>query len=185
MNQRGEAHDVSIEAILTELGDKSFGWALLLFALVNMLPMPIGSTMVTALPLLLLSAQMGLGCHHVRLPSFITQRWVNRSRFRRVVLYLKPILRLIEKVIRPRHLWLFQRDRERVIGVLLFCVSFALFLPIPLSGWLPAISVLVTAFGLIERDGVITLAGLTLGVVSITVTAAVIVSLIAGAQAIL
>jgi hypothetical protein len=183
VNRRRDAHDMSIEAILAELGDRSFGWAILLFATVNMLPMPIGSTTITAIPLLLLTGQMALGFHHVQLPGFVTRRRVSRSGFRKLVFFLKPVMRPIERVVRPRHVWLFRKDRERLIAMLLLCVSVALFLPIPLSGWIPAIAILVTAFGLVERDGIVTLIGLAVGAVSIVITAAVVVSLASGAKA--
>ena len=184
-NRYRQIDEISVGTILSELGDRSFGWSILLFALVNLVPLPIGSNMVTSLPLLLLTGQMALGLRHVSLPDVIMRRRVPRNRFRRTVIRLRPLLRPIERVLRPRHLWLFQPRTERRIGVLLFAVSLALFLPIPLSGYIPAIALLVTALGLVERDGTVALIGMAIGVIAIIVTFVVLSMLSIGAKAIL
>lgn len=176
---------VPLERILADQGHSSFGWSILLFAVVNLLPLPIGSNVVTAIPLLLLTAQMALGLPHVRLPGFINRRRVPRRGFQRVVMRLRPLLRPIEKVIRPRPPRLFGPQAERVIGALLFVVSAALFLPIPFSGLLSAFALLVSAMGLIERDGVVTMIGLGLGAIALVVTATAGTLLILGARSLI
>ena len=181
--RRAKTDSLSIGALIAGLGDRSFGWSILLFSLVNLIPMPIGSNIITSLPLILLTGQMAAGFEHVRLPTFINRREVNRRGFQRVVLQLKPLIREIEKIVRPRHVWLFQPKNERIIGLLLLAVSLALFLPIPLSGFIPATALFVTAFGLIERDGLVTLSGIALGVISILITLIVGGMLWAGAYA--
>jgi hypothetical protein len=179
--RRAEADLVSISTLIAGLGDRSFGWSVLLFALVNLIPMPFG--MITALPLILLTGQMAAGFEHVRLPGFITRLRLNRKGFQRVVLRLRPLIRQIEKIVRPRHVWLFQPQNERLIGLLLLVVSLALFIPIPLTGFIPAIALFVTAFGLIERDGIVTLSGIVLGIIAIIVTLSMVGMLVLGAQA--
>ena len=181
--RRAKTDLVSIGELIAGLGDRSFGWSILLFALVNLIPMPIGTNMITALPLILLTGQMAAGFDHVRLPRLITRRGINRRGFQRVVLRLKPVIRLIEKIVRTRHVWLFRPKNERMVGLLLLAVSLALFVPIPLSGFIPAAALFVTSFGLIERDGIVTLAGIALGVISIIITLVVGGMLVVGAQA--
>ncbi len=173
---------VPLGRILEDQGQGSFGWSILFFAVVNMLPLPIGSNVVTALPLLLLTGQMALGLPHVRLPRVINRWRVPRRGFQRAVMRLRPLLRPIERVIRPRPPQLFSPQAERWIGRFLFVVSCALFLPIPLSGLLSAFSLLVVAMGLIERDGVVTVTGLGLGALAITVTTVAATVIVIGAQ---
>lgn len=171
---------VLLGRILADQGQLSFGWSILLFAVVNLLPLPFGSNVVTAIPLLLLTAQMALAYPHVRLPGVITRRAVPRRGFQRAVLRLKPLLRPVERVIRPRPPDLFGLEAERWIGGFLFVVSTALFLPIPFSGLISAAALAVTAMGLLERDGMVTLLGLGLGVVAILVTLAAATALLLG-----
>src|SRR3546814_15577326 len=125
--------------------------------------MPIGSNSITGVPLLLLTAHMVLGFSHVRLPDFIDRRLVSRRGFQRTVLRLQPVLRPLERIIRPRLEWLFGQPCERILGAYLFLVAFALFLPIPLSGFIPAFALFITGVGLAERDGAITLLGMAFG----------------------
>ena len=176
---------VPLGRILADQGQRSFGWSILLFAVVNLLPLPFGSNVVTAIPLLLLTGQMALAYPHVRLPGVITRREVPRRGFQRAVLRLKPLLRPVERVIRPRPPEVFGLEAERWIGGYLFLVSAALFLPIPFSGWISAAALLVTAMGLLERDGVVTLLGLGLGLVAILVTAAAATALFLGARSLI
>jgi hypothetical protein len=181
--RRAKTDSLSVGALISGLGDRSFGWSILLFSLLNLIPMPTGANMVTALPLILLTGQMAAGLDHVRLPRFIARREVNRRGFQQGVLRLKPIIRWIEKIVRTRHVWLFQPKNERIIGLLLLAVSVALFVPIPLNGFIPATALFITAFGLIERDGLVTLSGIVLGVISILITLVVGGMLWAGAYA--
>src|SRR3546814_2238607 len=70
----GDASGVPLGRILGDLGDRSFGWSILVFGLLNMMPMPKGSNMITSIPLLLLTAQMVLGISYVALTRFIARR---------------------------------------------------------------------------------------------------------------
>ena len=176
---------VPLGRILADQGQRSFGWSILLFSVVNLLPLPIGSNVVTAIPLLLLTAQMALAYPYVRLPGVITRRAVSRRGFQRVVLRLRPLLRPVERVIRPRPPELFGLRAERWIGGFLFLVSAALFMPIPFSGLISASALLITAMGLLERDGVVTLLGLALGVVAIGVTMAAATALFLGVRSLI
>lgn len=179
---RNGAPDTTLGAVLAGLGDRSFGWLIMIFALVNLLPMPIGGTLVTAIPLVIVTLQMALGLHSVRLPGRLTRWPVNRKAFQRRVLWLGPVIRQIERVVRRRVEFVFAPQAERLLGIWLLCVSVVLFLPIPLSGYLPAFALFLSGVGLVERDGVVTLVGAGLGLVAMAVTAGVVATVIMGAH---
>jgi hypothetical protein len=176
-NRRRTPDSVSVEAVLTDLGDRSFAWAMLFFALLNLIPAPPGSTLLTAVPHLIITSQMALGYHHVRLPAFVTRRRVPRDGLRAIVIRLRPLIRPIERVIRPRWPGMFTRRNERIIGAMLFAVAAALFIPLPGSGAIPAFALLVSSLGLLERDWLVTAAGLVIGAISIVVTIAVLTAI--------
>jgi hypothetical protein len=182
--ERRGAVSQSIGEVIAGLGDRSFGWLILLFSLVNLMPWPPGSTLVLAIPLVIVTGQMALGQPQVRLPGFITRRQVNRRSFQRVVLRLRPLIRPIERIVRPRHEYVFAPGPERALGVFLLAVAVALLLPIPLSAYGPAIALFVTGFGLVERDGLVTLIGVALGAAAIAVTVVVAVMVFVGAKAV-
>jgi hypothetical protein len=176
---------LTLGSLLSALGGASFGWAIVVFALVALLPLPPGSTLLTALPLLMTTAQMMLGFDHVRLPGPVARIAIDPERLRRTVLGLRPVTRRLERVLRPRFAVLLSRRHDRIMGLVLFVISVALFLPVPLSAWFPAISLFVVGVGLVERDGLVVALGLGFGLASVMLTAAIVASVVMGAEAIL
>lgn len=179
------AGTLTLGTLLTALGETSFGWAIVVFSLVTLLPLPPGTTLLTALPLLVTTGQMILGYPHVKLPGLLARLRLDQPTLRRAVLRLRPITRRLERILKPRYTALFSRQKERPLGVLLFVVAFALFLPVPLSGWFPAVSLFIVGVGIVERDGLVACAGLFLGGLSVVLTATILISLAAGADALI
>ncbi|EPX83460.1 hypothetical protein Salmuc_02068 [Salipiger mucosus DSM 16094] len=101
------------------------------------------------------------------------------------MLRLRPITRRLERILRERHSPLLDRRHDRLLGSLLFLIAFALFIPLPFTGWFPAISLFVIGVGLVERDGVATTVGLAIGGASVVLTAGILISLGLGAEAML
>ncbi|SHL92334.1 Uncharacterized conserved protein [Roseovarius litoreus] len=179
------AGTLTLGNLLSELGEASFGWAIVVFSLLTLLPLPPGATLITALPLLVTTGQMMLGYPHVKLPGRLARLTIEQAKLRRTVLRLRPVTRRLERVLTPRYSALFARRNERPMGLLLFVIAFALFLPLPLSGWFPAISLFVVGVGLVERDGLISMLGLVLGVASVMLTAVILISIVIEADAML
>jgi len=179
------AGTLTLGNLFAALGEKSFGWAIVLFSLLTLLPLPPGTTLVTALPILMTTGQMMLGYPCVKLPGRLSRLRLDQSLVRRAVLRLRPVTRRLERVLTPRYPGIFARWNEQPMGLLLFVIAFALFLPVPLSGWFPAISLFTVGVGLVERDGLVTAVGLALGAASVLLTAAILVSLALGAEAII
>lgn len=174
------AGTLTLGNLLAALGDSSFGWAVVIFSLVTLLPLPPGSSIVTALPVLFTTIQMMLGYPHVRLPARVARMRLDQQKLRRTVLRLRPVTVRLERMLEPRHEGLFLFRHERLLGGLLFVIAFTLFLPVPLSGWFPAISLFITGVGLIERDGVVMTCGLVAGGLSVLLTIAIMLSLAVG-----
>jgi hypothetical protein len=172
---------ITVGELVGRLGDRSFGWCIVVFALLNLIPMPFGS-MVMALPLILVAAQMALGLPELRLPPRLAARRIDRRRFQSVVMRIRPLIRPVEAAVRPRRTGVFGRRNERLMGLVLLAVAVALFVPFPLSGYLPALSLLLTGVGLVERDGLVALIGLGMGLLAVTVTIGVGAALALGVQ---
>lgn len=179
----GRRADMTIGELTQTLGDRSFGWCIVLFSLLNMIPIPIGSNMITSIPVILVTGQMALGLQQVWLPGFLTRRAISRKGFQKLVLRIGPLIRPVERIVRPRHLWVFLPRPERALGIFLLLVALALFLPIPFGAYLPAAALLITGVGIVERDGLVVLGGVALGVVAIAVIAGVGILILAGAEA--
>lgn len=165
---------IRIGELIRNLGEDSFGWCLIVFGLVNMMPLPVGSNLVTALPLIILSWQMCRGWHYVHVPEFIARREIDSPSFRRRVASTRWLTARLERILKPRYQWIFSPLYYRGIAVTLFAISFALFLPILGTGFILASAVFTFAVGLVAEDGLIALAGLALGIVATGVALALV-----------
>lgn len=181
--EQHRAGTLTLGSLLMGLGERSFGWAIVVFSVITLLPLPPGSSLITALPVLVTTAQMVLGFPHVRLPGPLARLRLDHQKLRRTVLRLRPVTRRLERTLRPRLKVLFAPRHERLLGLALFIVAFTLFLPVPGSGWFPAISLFIVGVGLVEEDGLVATFGLISGALSVLLTAAIVMSLAAGTGA--
>jgi len=162
------AERVRVRDITESLGQRSFGFILLIFALPNSLPIlgiP-GVSTITGLPLLFVAVQMALGHKRVYLPRWIADSSLATADFQKLVNKVAPWLRRLEKLMKPRIPVLTHGNAERWLGAFCVLLAFLLVLPIPFGNLLPALGILFIALGLIESDGVCVLAGIALGIAS-------------------
>ena len=166
--------------ILASLGDRSFGWGFVMGGLLNMLPLPPGSNLLLGLPLVFVSVQMALGRKILWMPDFITKRSFGREKWRAAALYVLPIARVLSRLTRRRMLWVFEGPAERLVGLLYVITSINLCVPIPFSGWLPAVCFFIVGVGLVEHDGLIVAAGTILCIVSLAVSTSMVLAIFFG-----
>jgi len=165
---------ISFGQIEQALSDRSFATLLTFFALVNLLPLPPGTGIITGIPLALISGQMVLGFKTPWLPRFLRERSMTQERFRQLSQKGVPWLKRIERFIQPR-VWPFaRRHGDRWLGVLTLILGLAVIFPIPLSNWLPAFATAIIGAALTERDGVLMSIGILVGFISLGIIAAVL-----------
>jgi hypothetical protein len=159
------------------LRDRAWGGLLLTFALINILPLPPGTTIVTGIPLIILTAQMAAGRATPWFPRRLDQNGVAKGDIARVVAKMLPWERRIERVLKPRLIGLTKHRAARTIGAVSLLLSLILWLPIPLGNHAPAATMALFALALIYRDGVLVILGgvatlISLVLVSFTVGSA-------------
>jgi len=159
--------EVTIGEIVHRLGRRSFGALLFIFAAPNWLPLPPGSSTFLAAPLILLAPQIALGIHGPWLPRFIDARKLRRTDLAGALRKLIPTLQRIEKVSRPRLVFLFGPLGDRLIGLTVTLLSLVLLLPIFLGNMAPAAAIAAFGLALIQRDGVLALIGYAIAGVSV------------------
>lgn len=166
--------DVSVGAIRDALGDRSFAALLVIFAALNMIPLPPPASAFLGPPLMIIAAQMVYGSKRAWLPGFLINRSLTAEQFRAFMDRVVPQLIRIEQYIRPRY-WPFWRKRgDRVIGCIALVMGVMITLPIPLGNWLPACCTALLGLALTERDGVLLAIGSVIGIVAVAVIAAVV-----------
>jgi hypothetical protein len=151
---------ISLGRMIEVLGDR--GHAVLIIILTApflVLPIPGISTAFGA-AIFALGACVMLGIRPW-LPRFIAKRQLSSEKLSRLVAGVERVLRKVEKVCRPRMLWLTHKAWHWLIGFSLCAAAVALALPIPIpwNNVPPAFVLMLLAFGLLERDGVLLVAG--------------------------
>ncbi len=165
-----EGEGITLEWIVAHLRDRSFGIVMLLIALVGLVP---GIATIAGLLLAVPAVQMILAHHGPVLPRVVGRRRISRRGFEKLVLRLIPVLRWMERFVRPR--WSTPiESTKRAVGfvILLLCVT--LLAPIPFSHVLPLLSVMLLAFAFLEEDGICLALALFLALVSIAVSIATV-----------
>lgn len=161
----GDSDQVSLRAIVEQLGSRSFGPLLLLAGLVTLAPLigdiP-GVPTLMATIVLLVAGQLLIGRHYLWLPRWMLARSVARGNVDKAVSWMRRPARLIDRLLRPR-LSVFVNG-PGVYAIALVCVIIAAatppmeFVPFTANG----AGIALTAFGLalIARDGLVALLAL-------------------------
>ncbi len=174
---RGEEERVSIGQILDALDARAFGIATLLFAIPSCVPMPPGVPTVVGVALLIVSLQMVVGREELWLPRFVTKNSFSRSALVSGLEKFVPFLRMIERIAKPRMLFMTGRAGTILVGLLILIMAIVLILPLPPGGnFPPAVACAILGLGLVERDGLIVLLG-----AAATIAASIVVWLVTAA----
>ncbi|KRA57500.1 exopolysaccharide biosynthesis protein exod [Caulobacter sp. Root656] len=158
---------LTVGQMLEQFDSRAFGAMLLVFGLLNCLPLPPGSSTILSLPILLLAPQIAWGSDVPWLPRRLVEHPLKRDDLRGLFRRLTPIVRRMELVTRPRLKILFGPIGERLIGVVCTLLALVLVLPIPLGNLAPGATVAVLALALLQRDGLLALLGYLMAAVSV------------------
>jgi hypothetical protein len=145
--------------VVNAFGERAFGALLLLFGLLNALPLPPGATAVLGIPLLLLSIQLVLRTDQLWLPTWALKRAIDRAGYRRSAARIAGPIRTVERLSRPRLLVLTGSVSELAIGLVCTVLAVIVMLPLWSTNMFPAFTIALFGFGLMQRDGVAVLLG--------------------------
>jgi hypothetical protein len=154
---------ITLARLMAAMETRAYGALILLFAFPNMLPSPPGLAGVLGLPLLFLSARMMLG-QTPWLPQFIATRSVPRASFAAVIDRATPWLERAERLLRQRLTLLTTGPAQRVLGLFCLFLTIILVIPIPFGNLAPSFAICLIALGVLERDGLWVIFGVTAGV---------------------
>jgi hypothetical protein len=179
---RGESEKVSVAEIVDALDARSFGLAVLLFSLPSVVPMPPGVPTVVGIILLIVSVQMVFGREDLWLPGILAKRTFPRKSLVAAFEGLAPKLAWLERLMKPRLLFMTGKAGTIVIGVIVLIMAIVLILPLPPGGnFPPALACTVLAMGLIQRDGIVVLLGIVGSVLALAAASYVTVLFIRSA----
>lgn len=169
---------ISVGDLLDAFGNRAYGALIFIFAAPNVLPVAMpGVSAILGAPLLFLTWQLAAGRANPWLPALIRNRSLVRRDFERLIRVGIPWLQRIERMIRPRLLGLTEPLPQRLVGVVALTLATIIFLPIPLGNVLPGFALALLALGILERDGIVVLAGLAAALAGVLIVAGVVYGL--------
>ncbi len=160
---------VTIAWLMGSLRERSFGVVMLLMALVALVP---GASMFIGVLLSVPGFQMILARRNPVLPRFVACRQLPTRRLARLIGRAVPLLRRIERLIRPRWHTPFEATK-RVVGLVVLLLGATMLTPLPFGHVLPALVIVMISFAYLEEDGVFLCIALAAALVSLSITAAV------------
>src|SRR3990167_3899984 len=155
----------SLREIFDQLDEAAFGTVLFLLALPCCIPALYVIPQIVAVPMMALAVQMCLGRPEPWLPDGLAARKINKAGLTQMATGGRKWLGWIENLSRPRFTVITGKRSERVVGLflVLFCAS--ILVPLPLTNTVPGFGVAIASFGLMQKDGLAVIAGLTIGTV--------------------
>ena len=167
---------VTLNEILEIAGERTFGFLFVLLSLPSALPIPApGYSTPFGIVMFLLAIQLIAGSEQPWLPESFRKRGFERSAVQGFIRKGMPWLNRIELIARPRLTPVCTSRLGRfAIGMAIALMSVSMMIPIPLTNTLPAIGIFVTGFGLLDDDGAISLAGMTICIVSGAITSTIL-----------
>lgn len=152
---------VSIQELLQTLEERGTAVLIILLAAPFVLPLPLpGLSMPFGVALAILGLRLGFG-RPPWLPDFLGRRAIQPSTLAAIVRAVERVARPIERLLRPRWLFLFGPIMRGAAGVAIAVAALLLFPPFPMPGInaLPSLAMVLFALGLMERDGAAVIAG--------------------------
>lgn len=164
LHAMGKAGAVTVGDLLEAFHERGFGVLLLIFALPAAIPLPgLGINLIVAAPLVILSLQQALGAKQVRLPQRLCRRRISAERLQAIVEASRPWARRLERLLKPRLVFLTHGLSLHIIGILGLIMALSVCVPLPLTNTVPSMGIAIMAAGLLARDGVLVIAGALLG----------------------
>ena len=172
---------LTVEEILAVLRGRAYALLVVLLGLPNCLPMPPPIPLLCGLLLALVAAQIAAGWSYPWLPQALLRRSMARADVIRAVDRAMPALLRLERWSRPRMTVFETAVALRLIGFLLLTLAIGLIFAAPVVGQIPlGIAVCLVGLGLVERDGILVMAGVGIGVIGLALSFGFVWAIVSG-----
>lgn len=165
---------LSFSQLASELHSRAWGGLLLIFAAINVLPLPPGTSAFFAIPILLVSGQMLFGRSKPWFPGRIDRRGVTKQELRRLIDKIEWVEVRVERIFKPRLPTLTGATATRLIGLVCFLLALIAGIPIPLFHVAPAAAIVLFGLALIYRDGALVIVAAIAAVLSLVIDALIV-----------
>jgi hypothetical protein len=156
----------TIREMVHFFGDRAFGFLLLVFALICIIPLPIpGIHMFLSLPLFYLSFQQMVGRREIWFPEKVLNYRIPGKALADVGIKTVPWVEKLENISKVRMIGLTDPFFFRIFGATVFYITAFIAIPLPLTNLVPAVGIAIMAVGILVKDGLALIVGATIGVI--------------------
>lgn len=160
---KGDGATITLGELIDQLKERAIGLVLLILALPCCLPFVYGVPQAVALPMLFFAGQMAIGRRTLWLPEKLRARSFQVSTLQDIIGRGRRYIGWFEAVAHPRLAALTSPTGTTIVGALLLIPTASILVPLPLTNTVPGAGVAIASVGLIERDGLLVLLGLLVG----------------------
>ena len=154
---------LTFSELAKQLHARAWGGLLVIFAAINVIPLPPGASIFFAIPLIIVTAQMAFGRASPWFPARINRRGVTKEELRRLIAKMEWFEVRVERMFKPRLATLTGPTATRLIGIVCFILAWMTMLPIVHVA--PAAVIVLFGLALIYRDGALVIAAAVAGLV--------------------
>lgn len=171
---------VTVQTIVDRVSVKSFGILLVIFAIPSAMPLPApGYSTPFGVILVILGLQLFSRREFPWLPKRILEKEVNVGERPRLIKTMVFFLRIIEFFIRPRLGFVFENAITfRLLALIVLICGTSMIIPVPLTNTAPAFGVFLIGLGMLEEDGLLSIAGMFASLAGVALTLTVLSALI-------
>ncbi|HKV00300.1 MAG TPA: exopolysaccharide biosynthesis protein [Vineibacter sp.] len=166
------AAQVTVAQLMDDMKGRAYPLVVVVFDIPNCIPtgIPWLST-ITGIPIVILLVQMLMGYEAPSLPAFIGGKSLPRGRLQDFLVRARRWIVRLENAVHPRRSGWTTGAAGFWLAVALLFNAVILALPIPFDNFPPAWAVMFFALALLERDGLMALAGWAATLITIAWTA--------------
>jgi hypothetical protein len=165
--------------LVVNLRKRSYGMLMLVLALFAIVP---GVSFVAGLLLMIPAFQMIAGRSAPVFPRRIARRPLSTRHLATVVRRAVPVLKCLEKMVRPRWHTPLEATKRLVGAVVVMLSVFLVFAPIPLGNVFPALVIALISLAYLEEDGLLLSVALLAAAIVLTFMLLAIWEIVLGAK---
>ncbi|HEX2890732.1 exopolysaccharide biosynthesis protein [Vineibacter terrae] len=163
---------VTIARLMDDMKGRAYPLVVIVFDIANCIPtgIPWLST-ITGIPIVILLGQMLMGYESPTLPAFVAGKSIQRGRLQDFLARARRWIVRLENAVHPRRSGWTTGAAGVWLSLAMLLNGVILALPIPFDNLLPAWAVMFFALALLERDGVMAMAGWAMTLATLVWTA--------------
>lgn len=164
----------SADAVLTcnglvdIIGVRSHAVAILLFALLNLLPGPPGYSVAIGLAIMMFAWLLVLS-KPMHLRPYVGERRLPLGLLRKCVSAMGKLVGVVAKVSSPRWSSFSSVRATQGIGIFIIIMGAIMLVPIPFTNTVPSAGTAIIAAGLLNRDGLAVAIGIIVGLIGVAI----------------